>query len=141
MENMGNNAQNGGNEKTFTQEEVNQIVQDRLARERNKQHTGPGTEDREKDLEKREKNLAARERVLEVGKILKDNELPDCFAEILTESQDMKAVAALLRRGLDENMKAHRPTIKGVTPAYEPRRGDTKGCSSEDLRRAFGFYD
>lgn len=134
MENMENNAQNGGNEKTFTQEEVNQIVQDRLARERNKQHTGPDTEDREKDLEKREKDLAAREKAFEIKQRLKRNKWPENFTPFLEGAEDLDAAELQLRDAL-------RSYKKGETTAYEPRGGTAEKHGVEDLRRAFGFYD
>lgn len=54
--NTGANGGTGG--KTFTQEEVNQIVSDRLARERAKQ---PTEDDREKALKAREARLDCRD--------------------------------------------------------------------------------
>lgn len=52
-------AENNGSERTFTQDEVNTIVADRLARERSKSAERVG------DLDAREKDLKAREEALE----------------------------------------------------------------------------
>lgn len=62
-----NTGGNGGQEKTFTQEEVNRIVQDRLARERAKVALQPADDEREKALEARERRLACHEYLVEKG--------------------------------------------------------------------------
>lgn len=54
-----------GQEKMFTQEEVNKIVQSRLARARTE--TSPELSQREADLNKRELQLDARERLADAG--------------------------------------------------------------------------
>ena len=51
----------GGQGRTFTQEEVNRIVSERLAREREKLTQQPQEDEREKALREREKALEARE--------------------------------------------------------------------------------
>ena len=50
-------ANGGSGEKTFTQEEVNRIVSDRLARERDKSAQQPQEDEREKALKAREARL------------------------------------------------------------------------------------
>ena len=62
----------GTQEKTFTQDEVNRIVQDRLAREK-----GKGSE----ELDKREAALNYRERKMNAVDELRKNGLPDYLAE------------------------------------------------------------
>lgn len=52
-------------EKTFTQEEVNRIVSDRLARDRDKRTAE--LDEREKELKHRELAIAAREKLEEAG--------------------------------------------------------------------------
>lgn len=60
---------NGSTEKVFTQEDVNRIVQERLARERAKTPADQLTEMQERtaDLEKREAALSCREYIAENG--------------------------------------------------------------------------
>ena len=55
---------NAGTEKTFTQEEVNNIVQERLARERAKNEPTPA-ELREKELTARENKMSCKEYIAE----------------------------------------------------------------------------
>ena len=58
-----NATQTESGEKFFTQEQVNQIVSERLARERSKAATEQATTDREKALDAREQALKCRELV------------------------------------------------------------------------------
>ena len=60
---------NGSTEKVFTQEDVNRIVQERLARERAKTPADQLTEMQERtaDLEKREAALSCRDYIAEIG--------------------------------------------------------------------------
>lgn len=79
LENSSNNtADNAGEDKTFTQEEVNKIVQDRLARERNKTPL-----ETEKALEEREKVIAAKEREIAFKAVMKTKGIPEEVYEAL----------------------------------------------------------
>lgn len=75
-----------GQEKTFTQEEVNRIVQDRLSRERNKSQ--PETEIKLQELAEREKALEAREREASYRAILRKKDIPDEVYEALNCTSD-----------------------------------------------------
>lgn len=110
-------------EKTFTQEEVNQIVQERLQREKNKQ---PELEQREKDLEKRERAFQAKE-------LLQKHNLPEEFQSFLEASEDMNAAVMQITQGIN----ACKASTK---PVYEPRSGEPHD-KSEELRKSFGLYD
>lgn len=81
--------QENNEEKTFTQDEVNEIVRKRLARERMKNGSDedPGT-DRERSLEERELHLMAREKLFDEG-------LPSQLADILKYSDEKSLDAAL----------------------------------------------
>lgn len=88
-------AENGnqGNGKMFTQEEVNNIVRERLARERYKNSPQEPTEEekRLKDLTARENKLACREYVMEQG-------LPSQLLDVLDTSnhEEFKSKAAII---------------------------------------------
>lgn len=75
-----------GQERTFTQEEVNRIVQDRLLRERNKFQ--PETDVKLQELAEREKALEAREREAEYRAILRKKDIPDEVYEALNCTSD-----------------------------------------------------
>lgn len=81
---QGNTPQSEG--RTFTQEDVNRIVQERLAKERNKSAQNPDLDKREEDLKKRENKIVCAERLSEKGypkEILDilDTSDPDKFME------------------------------------------------------------
>lgn len=110
-------------EKTFTQEEVNQIVQERLQREKNKQP----------ELEQREKELAKREKAFNAKELLQKHNLPEEFQSFLEASEDMNAAVMQITQGIN----ACKASTK---PVYEPRGGEPHD-KSEDIRRSFGLYD
>lgn len=69
-----NATQTESGEKLFTQEQVNQIVSERLARERSKAATEQATTDREKALDAREQALNA----VSLWQAIRDT-LPSCW--------------------------------------------------------------
>ena len=135
MENMGNkNTPMGGNDaetepKTFTQEELDRIIADRLAREKAKQP----------DLEAREKALTQKEKVFEAKELLREKKLPECFSEFLAGAEDMKAAAGLIEQGIAEYSKANLSKSKGGA-SYEPHGGGEPD-HEQDIRRKFGLLD
>lgn len=72
---------NGGkaSEKLFTQEEVNRIVSERLARERAKGAEHPPEDEREKALREREAALQARENKLECMAYLREKGISEKY--------------------------------------------------------------
>lgn len=125
-----NNEQ--GTERTFTQEEVNRIVQDRLNRSKN---TTEATK-----LEEREKELEKKGLMLEAKELLQKKGLPKEFAEILnyTDSESLKKVV--------EVIEGHFKTSSGQRDAeFIPLGGNElpKGAgtpiSQDGMRKAFGL--
>ena len=92
----GNGGQ--GNEKLFTQEEVNRIVSERLARERTKQET---PDEREQALNARETRLTCREYLAEVGE-------SSVLLDVLDTSdpERFKAAVAALQSNYQRRQKA-----------------------------------
>lgn len=107
--NTGNNqepqqaAQTG--ERTFTQDEVNRIVQERLARVK----TPDEPDQRELDLQKRERALYVREAVANAGL---DKDLADEFAGMDKETVDkvIKIIAPMAQRMNEPIRNAVGPT-------------------------------
>lgn len=132
-------AENGnqGGERMFSQTEVNQIIKDRLARERAKAAPQEPTE-----AEKREKDLTARESRLNCRAYLMDNNYPAELLDVLDTSdieKFRKAAATISRLMKDQrpryigpmgNLDTHHDPKTGFepdrkhTPKYWPPRND-----------------
>ena len=124
---------NGAAGKTFTQEEVNRIVSDRLARERAKQEPQIDPE----ELAQREKDLAARENRQTCAEYIKDKELDAGLLEILDTSEPEE-----FKKKVDALMKlypsiSHSHAAKPVPYFTGPCNGQIKGDSAiaEAFRR------
>ena len=138
MENNNTNTQTEGNNtqqtagdstepKMFTQEEVNRIVQDRLARER--RGTGQTIEERELDLTRRENRMKCAEKLTEAGY---PKELLDILDTSNTETF-MENVGKLAAMRIQAPNAAPIPRVVGVTP------GTLKEGEEADIRKAFGL--
>lgn len=114
-------------ERTFTQEEVDEIVRKRLSRERKKTGAEESTTtDRERALEERELHVMAREKLLEAG-------MPAKLADVLRYSDE---------KSLEEALEI----IKDINFVTEPRkswgmRQSSRGRDGNDvqIRAAMGL--
>lgn len=72
-------------EKTFTQEDVNNIVQERLAKERNKSGEDSGDKGIKEstDLEQREKDLRTRELKFKAKELIVEHKVPEEVLDLL----------------------------------------------------------
>lgn len=123
------NTNTGGTvEKTFTQDQVNAIVGERLAKEKAK--TDAALAEREKQLAKREAMLAAKEKVTAMGLPLELLEALDCTN---TEALD-KALNAV------QKAIAAKPNKLTIDPVHVPKRtGDGADDEIFKLRQAMGL--
>lgn len=116
---VNNTGVNPGNtDKTFTQEEVNRIVQERLSRERSKTPS-----EIEKALEAREKALEARERESAFRSTLKAKNIPEEVYEALNCTSEETFNKSLEILG-PYFQKANEPILNAVGPANGPALGD-----------------
>lgn len=139
------NTQNG--EKTFTQEDVNRIVSDRLAKEKGK--TDAALAEREKDLTAREKVLETREKLAGAG-------LPGELLSALRlygEGEIDKAIAIFAKhykaQGEDAIPAGFKPganpaSVNGAKPGYGIDRSEYVNRygaerAKESLRQAMGL--
>ena len=120
----------GTQEKTFTQDEVNRIVQDRLAREK-----GKGSE----ELDKREAALNYRERKMNAVDELRKNGLPDYLAEALNlnTDEDFQKSMEAIKRMKGESAGVQPGVIGKGSPIGDVERGYHD--DSDQLRNAFGL--
>ena len=123
--NPGANGGTGG--KTFTQDEVNRIVSDRLAREREKLTQSPQEDEREKALKAREARLDCRD-------YLDSKKYPAALLDVLDSSdlERFKAAADTLVKqfpSIGEDWK--------VPPPYAAGTGTGHGIGGDPIAAAF----
>lgn len=136
--NTGANAGQGqteatGTEKTFTQEEVNRIVQERLARSKNKEPQA-GEESgnsKEAELKAREMNIIAREKLL-------DAELGKECMPLLAGASDEKEI--LQRIEVIKSLKGNaKETNKSEGFTIGAPGGDGNNNKTDAIRQAMGL--
>lgn len=120
-------ASGGQGERTFTQEEVNRIVADRLARERAKAEPSPADE--------REQALKAREARLDCREYLDAQGYPAALLDVLDSSDTakFKAAAEKLVKAFPALIGAQRPTFEG----WRPGEGSKLSGGPDPIAAAF----
>lgn len=110
---MNNNPANG--ERTFTQEEVNRIVSERLNKEKTKGDAALA--EREQQFAEREKALANREALFELKDQLKEMGLPKELLPVLNvqDKEALKTALDALKTYIDEK-KPRRHIIENRLP-------------------------
>ncbi len=117
-------------EKTFTQEDVNRIVQERLAKERSKGNDNNELTKRAAELDLRERKLTAREK-------LRENDLPEYLVDALNMNTDddfQKSVEAILKM---KGETGERPQMIGIGSPIGAVGGGAR--STDPVRNAFGL--
>lgn len=104
--------------KTFTQDDVNRIVQERLAKERSKTSSNEDFEKKTAELEKRTADLEARENRLNAVSALRDAGYPDELADVIRcgnadeLKQSMELIDKIIKERTpneqDRNLEANR---------------------------------
>ena len=124
MEQMAQTTEAQAEERVFTQEELEEILQKRLARERRNRPGTDGLQSREKELENRELLVEAKERLAGAG-------LPAALPQVLRyEGKAALERAIGLISGLD--------TARSVSWGQRPSGG--RAAAQEDpIRRAMGL--
>lgn len=118
-----------GTEKTFTQDEVNRIVQERLAKEKGKGET---------ELQKRMQELDMRERKMNATQRLRENGLPDYLVDALNMETDEAfnaSIDAVIK--MQKESKAEEPKVIG----HGDLIGRIGGLNNhtDPIRKAFGL--
>ena len=123
-------AQQGG--RTFTQEDVNRIVQERLAKEKSRV-----SGIKEDELSKRAAELDLRERKLTAREKLRENGIPDYMADALNMSTDedfQKSLEAVLKMK-GETAGSAEPKPIGTVDLI----GQIGSKGADPVRQAFGL--
>lgn len=124
---MQNQNPDGAGEKTFTQEDVNKIVSDRLAREKAKGEAALA--EKERQLAQRELQLTAKERLAQMG-------LPAELLDVLNlSSQEAMEKALTTVKTVFDTYKAAPPKFVGFQPGASNAKPDASGADAE-LRKA-----
>lgn len=121
-------------ERTFTQEEVNRIVQERLARVKNTPDNS-GSSEREQALDQRERRLEAREKMADAG--IPKELLPLVNCNSKKEMEDsIKLIGTYFRSG-----KSVGSTYRVSTGATSggANSGGTSEATDGDIRAAMGL--
>ena len=131
---MQNQNPDGAGETTFTQEQVNKIVSDRLAREKVKSEAA---------LAEREQQLAQRELLLTAKEKFTDAGLPvELLNALNVSSPEAMEKAITTLKGVIDKIKAEAPkpfTIHGAKPAEAGRRPELESSGDSRLRKAMGL--
>lgn len=121
-------------ERTFTQDEVNRIVQERLARARSNPDTS-GYAERERALDQRERRLEAREKLADAGIPKELLPLVNCSGK--KEMEDSIKLIGTYFRGGKSTGNTYRVST-GVTSGGTGS-GETTEATDGDIRAAMGL--
>ena len=132
---MNNNPENG--ERTFTQEEVNRIVSERLNKEKAKGDAALA--EKEQQFAERERALANREALIDLKDQLKEMGLPKELLPVLNvqDKEALKTALEALKACVDEKTRDQQPY-----QIYNPNRLQTGDSNDGDsfkakIKRAF----
>lgn len=117
-------------QKTFTQDDVNRIVGERLSKDRSRN---------EADFVKRENDLKQRELAMTAREMLAEKGLPKDLADILRYSDE-----ETLKTAIDKIQEFRSKETGGYVLISENRlpEGDNRGDNNEySLKKAFGLTD
>ncbi|WP_310605079.1 capsid assembly scaffolding protein Gp46 family protein [Anaerosporobacter sp.] len=130
-------AEQGTGDKTFTQEDVNRIVGERLAKEKAKTNNDTEISKREQELEQRELRLTAKE-------VLIEKELPVQLLDALncTDKKTMeKSIATIETIFNDYKANVTKQTVfKGFLPAGTGTKPTAEVLTGDlEIRKAMGL--
>ena len=125
-------------EKTFTQEQVNEIVETRLAKERRKyENIMKGMNPELAEIEEKNRDLNEREMIFEAKQVLKNMGLSEDLLQFInTSSKESVAESAAIIKGvIDEHITVGvEDRLKGGPPPKSPPQAE-----DDAIRRAFGL--
>ena len=129
-------ADQGTGEKTFTQEDVNRIVGERLAKEKAK-NSG------EADFAKREQELAQRELHMTAKELLSEKGLPVQLFDALncTDEETMKKSIATIEKAFNDYKANATKQVKftGFQPGASETMPKAEAAGDLEIRKAMGL--
>lgn len=143
--------ENKGAERLFSQSEVNNIVQERLARERSKSaERADDLTARETDLEAREKALSEKTKAFDAWtakeackQYLTDNKISLKLLDKLDTSdpEAFKNAVQAVQSATDNGFTIQPTVTKGADVPHPPLWLSESGYNADQLKRAFGLKD
>lgn len=124
-------AGQGTGEKTFTQEDVNRIVQERLAKEKAKSSGDADFAKREQELARRELHMTAKEMLSEKGLPVQLYDALNC-----TDEESLKKSIETIERVFNDYKANIKPAFRGMTPADAGLKPSADETEDAALRRA-----
>lgn len=128
-------------EKTFTQDQVNKIVEERLLRQKNKyENMMKGMSPEAAELEERGKDLAKREALFEAKQMLLEKGLPLELIDMVKVddpekvAESVNAVKSIFDKAIEIGVNEK---LKGSTPLKDAPRDI--GSDEDAVRAAFGL--
>lgn len=130
------NEETGGNSKTFTQEDVNRIVGERLAKEKAKNSGEADFAKREQELAQRELHMSAKELLFEKGLPVQLFDALNCTdKETLGKSiATIETVFKEYKANATSNIK-----FKGIQPGSGNYMLDAGATEDLEIRKAMGL--
>ena len=135
-------TQAGTEGKTFTQEDVNRIVQERLAKERSKASNNEELEKRTAELDKRAADLEAKENRFNTLSVLRSAGYPDELADVIKcgSAEELKKSMEVIDKIIkertpdseDEQSQENRAVFNFTQPLMQ-------GGKSDNIRKAMGL--
>lgn len=131
-------SRQGKDEKTFTTEEVNEIVQRRLAREREKLSKAFQEGTKESDLEERERRILKRELRADVLETLAENRMPAGLADLVNYDskedceKSLEVVSTVFNQAVNE-------AVRGKARQSTPIESATRYVKGDPLAKAFNI--
>ena len=131
-------SRQGKDEKTFTTEEVNEIVQRRLAREREKLSKAFQEGTKESDLEERQRRILKRELRADVLETLAENRMPAGLADLVNYDskedceKSLKVVSTVFNQAVNE-------AVRGKARQSTPIESATHYMKGDPLAKAFNI--
>lgn len=131
-------SRQGKDEKTFTTEEVNEIVQRRLAREREKLSKAFQEGTKESDLEERERRILKRELRADALETLAENRMPAGLADLVNYDskedceKSLKVVSTVFNQAVNE-------AVRGKARQSTPIESATHYMKGDPLAKAFNI--
>lgn len=133
-------SSNDNNEKLYSQDEVNEIIKNRLSRERKKYNKILNEEEFNKDLLKREKEVSLREMKADAKEILTNSSIPLIFIDLInfqdrdTMTESLETIKKINQEVINKWVVSE---VNKRLPGKTPSSANDTILSRDPLKEAF----